>query len=398
MSTEISNTSTSSGSAGDVSRTYRKPVKDEPPQSPPAKEASPAAVSAASDSSRFSRETSDPRARASLQNAEEGSDRFRNSLWDSVRQNSIDSSGRAPESQGARAQDAPGVSPSIQSARDDMAKSLDEAGRALPRGANPTPAPVPNNNQDSMQQVQQQMMQTMMQMQQMMLQQMQMMTQMMQQMTGRNGGQNNNNNVAPINNNNNNNNALNNNNANAPRQWGNLISSWRQGSEGNCVSVATIKSAMLKFGNQVFDRMEKTGDGGYNLTLKDGKTVSLTAAELATAGRMSSFRGSGEEADYAKVCYAAMAKRALENRHEGASSFARACQSLNNGEQIEYPMKLLGMMQFAKKISLRELSNYNNVITWNRGHCLFASNGAVDGYGRETSASRWGLHGAYAIV
>jgi len=81
-----------------------------------------------------------------------------------------------------------------------------------------------------------------------------------------------------------------------------------------------------------------------------------------------------------------------------ASTFARACQSLNNGEQIEYPMKLLGMMQYARKINLRDLPNYNNVISWNGGHCLFATNGEVDGYGRSTSASRWGLRGAYAIV
>jgi hypothetical protein len=157
---------------------------------------------------------------------------------------------------------------------------------------------------------------------------------------------------------------------------------------------------MKKFGNQVFNSVQQQPDGSTRVTMKDGKEISVSADELATARRMSQWRdqGGSSELEYAQLCYAAMAKRALQNRHEGARTFAQACHSLNNGEEVRYPALLLGLKNNIQRISLRNLSQYDAAVTWNGGHALFAQNGVIDGYGRESNPGRWGLHGAYAIV
>lgn len=246
---------------------------------------------------------------------------------------------------------------------------------------------VNNNNHNNDQQ--KQMMQMMTQMMQMMTQMMQTMIQMMQTMMN-NGG----------NNNNNNNNKIDGNNNNQPQKWNDLITAWRQGGQGNCVSVAVIKAAMTKFGNQVFQSMEKLPDGSMKFLMKDGKEVQVTGAELEIAKRMCDWKnlGGSKELEYAQLCYAAIAKRALENRHEGARTFAQACHSLNNGEDVLYPALLLGLKNNIKRIDLRNLGYYEAAVTWNSGHALFSNNGKIDGYGNVTGAGRWGLRGAYAIV
>ncbi|MDQ7827345.1 MAG: hypothetical protein RDV48_31415 [Candidatus Eremiobacteraeota bacterium] len=410
----------------------KKEKKEEQPEKPAAKK-----ESCCSDCSCMSRESKEKKEQAAQEKERGSSDDFRKSLWESLknekgspveRQAARETEESAPETRGtlqpAASQDLSTAagdlrgqvaqfetmkpqSPLLPQGADQAASQAQEAikgageDQGAPQGANGMPDASKTPPVNPMQ-MQMQMMQTMMQT---MTQMMQMMTQMMQTMMKNQNGQNNN--KAADNNNNGgtggNNNGIDNSGTNGangtnPKKWGNLISSWRQGSEGNCVSVATIKAAMHKWGNQVFNKAQKNADGSYDLTLKDGKNVKVSADELKTATRMSSFRGSGEELDYANLCYAAMAKRALENRHEGASSFARACHSLNNGEQIEYPIKLLGIQDHTKKISTRDIPNHEIAITWNSGHCLYATNGKVDGYGRETAPSRWGLHGAYALI
>jgi hypothetical protein len=122
------------------------------------------------------------------------------------------------------------------------------------------------------------------------------------------------------------------------KRWGNLITSWRQGREGNCASVAVIKAAMHKWGNKVFADQKLASDGGFDVRMRDGKQIHVSPQELAAARRMSHFVGRDSKAfDYANLVYASMAKRALLERHEGARTFSQACHSLNNGEMPSYP-------------------------------------------------------------
>jgi len=413
------------------------------------------------DASTFSREASSNDTESAARNSSDISSQFRNSLWESVQnaKNGMGQSSQSRENERSSAiQDGTlrETSRDYDSTRSAMAGKLveyddtvrsqvrqgleyrssltgygqngyrqpayagDEVDRKPADGAasqqikDQTPQQMKDQMQkmkDQMQQMQQQI-QTQQQMMHIQMQMMNQMMNMMNQMNGRNnGGANNggmnpfgpingNNGVNPFNNTNNfnNHNGISPANNTKPRQWRDLIGSWRQGAEGNCVSVATIKAAMNKYGDKVFKNTQRTQDGGYNVTLQDGRQVSVSANELALCNRMNRFVGSGPERSYANLCYAVMAKRALANRHEGARSLARACHSLNNGEVVDYPIKLLGLQNKYKRINLRDMKNYDSVITWNHNHCLYSNRGKVDGYGRPTSPSRWRLNGAYALL
>jgi len=186
------------------------------------------------------------------------------------------------------------------------------------------------------------------------------------------------------------------------KKWNDLVGAWRQGSEGNCVSVATIKAAMHKWGNKVFEKMDKTSDGGYNIKMRDGAQVSLSGDEMSTARRMSSFRSDGqfgnEQArEYANVLYGAMAKRALWAGHEGARTYRRACHSLNNGENPAYPAKFLGVSQHLKRINISDIPKERISILWTNRHAMYSTYGNTDRWGSNSSYRNWRLRGAYAF-
>ncbi len=117
--------------------------------------------------------------------------------------------------------------------------------------------------------------------------------------------------------------------------------------------------------------------------MKDGQRVSLTADEMATASRMSQFQGTGAERDYANLCYAAMAKRALSERHEGASSFARACHALNNGEDPNDTARFLGLKNNMRRANVSELNGSQAAVAWSYQHAVYISGGRTDAHGRE---------------
>lgn len=182
-------------------------------------------------------------------------------------------------------------------------------------------------------------------------------------------------------------------------RFGNLISSWRQTTEGNCASVATIKAAMHKWGDRVFQNQQRSADGGYDITMRDGYKLHVNPQELETARRMSDFEGTDQKAlNYANLVYAAMAKRALENGHEGARTFARAAHSLNNGETVDYPAKLLGISDHLRRIPVSQIRNSDIVMAWNQNHMVYGTDGRIDAYGRPVGTGYFGLTGAYELV
>jgi hypothetical protein len=167
-------------------------------------------------------------------------------------------------------------------------------------------------------------------------------------------------------------------------KWGDLMGSWGQGKEGNCSSVATIKAAMDKYGSNVFDKTEGSPEEGYKLTMKDGTKVSLSPEELQTAKRMDNFEGSGQARDYADLAYAAMAKRALNEGHEGSTTYARACHSLNNGEDPLYSAHALGLDNNVVPLTANGLENADSAVGWSDTHAVYVDQGYVDHYGTAT--------------
>ena len=121
-----------------------------------------------------------------------------------------------------------------------------------------------------------------------------------------------------------------------PKSFGNLVTSWRQGAEGNCSTVAAIKAAMDRYDNQVFDQVKQTDDG-YSIVMQDGYKMTLSDAELAAAKKASRFKGQeGPAKSYATFLYGAAAKRnALDNK----MSMRASLNDLNNGESIFSPAK-----------------------------------------------------------
>jgi hypothetical protein len=167
-----------------------------------------------------------------------------------------------------------------------------------------------------------------------------------------------------------------------------LFRGFSQSREGNCVSVAWMKAAMARFGaraDQVFSRADPDGAGGYNITMRDGKQVRVTRGELATARRMSSFKGSNAGlVEQANIIYAAMAKRAQLANNDGhaARSFVNACRSLNDGEAIHKGANWLGLSRHVRSVTMAQARRLPFAVGTSHRHAIFASNGSADHYGR----------------
>lgn len=172
------------------------------------------------------------------------------------------------------------------------------------------------------------------------------------------------------------------------QQGKDIINSFGQGRQGNCASIATIKGAMEKYGKNVFNKVEQTADGGYKIQMKDGKTVSLTPQELQIAKQKADFKGQrGEDQQFAELAYAAMAKRAQQEGHEGARNFSQACDTLNNGEDPIYTAKLLGLKNHIIRVNPAMAATGNGVVAWSRKHAVFQKGGALDRYGSAVAAN-----------
>lgn len=95
-----------------------------------------------------------------------------------------------------------------------------------------------------------------------------------------------------------------------------MVSCFYQGKGNNCVSIALIKAAMLKFGYRNIFTVAQTGSN-YAITLKDGTTFNITEPERQSAIRYAKFitpqlPSLGAERDeilrYAYLAYASIAK------------------------------------------------------------------------------------------
>ena len=194
------------------------------------------------------------------------------------------------------------------------------------------------------------------------------------------------------------------------RQWSGqeLISAWRQGAEGNCVTVAAIKCAQTRFGTElanaedanrgIFSSAVRTTDGGLEVTMRDGFKCSLSAEELAVAAKRANFRSSNPAVlKNAVELYAVAAKRAQidgnDGHKPGAMSYERALTSLNDGEHTSQIMEQVGrrgLSGYAKKVKRGELKNYAAGLANGDGHAYFVTKGARDHYGKSIALGSTG--------
>lgn len=162
-----------------------------------------------------------------------------------------------------------------------------------------------------------------------------------------------------------------------------IITSFKQGGTGNCVSIAVIKAGIQIFGVDKVVHFERTPENGYSFTMRDGFEGTLTAGEIIQVAEGSEFLllENKEVLEYANLCFASMAKRALSEEHEGARTILDAVESLNNGEYYYLGADWLGLRHHKRPVGLKYIWNNIGVVGASRGHCFFCSEGLVDDYG-----------------
>lgn len=130
---------------------------------------------------------------------------------------------------------------------------------------------------------------------------------------------------------------------------GSIWSGFRQGPDGNCVTVSAIKAAMMRFGTKPADTYKevKPDGNGYHIEMRDGFKLYLSKAEFREAEKASEFRGDDRSLlDEANFLYAVSAKRAQLKNNDGYArqSFAAALRSLNDGEDGREGLERLGLI------------------------------------------------------
>ncbi|MGY2139673.1 hypothetical protein ACW9I8_23935 [Pseudomonas reactans] len=175
----------------------------------------------------------------------------------------------------------------------------------------------------------------------------------------------------------------------------NVFSGFRQGRNGNCVTISAIKAAMEKFGQSpkdIYKSVEKTTDG-FKVVMRDDVTVKLSKAELASAIRGSNFVGLSDPGMLkdAHFLFACSAKRAQSENNDGwaGRSFEAAIRSLNDGEDEWGPgegFKRLGLKDHMKRVSVRDFVADKSLIGMvnRRGHSVAVVDGSEELYGRKS--------------
>jgi hypothetical protein len=164
--------------------------------------------------------------------------------------------------------------------------------------------------------------------------------------------------------------------------WG----GFRQGPDGNCVTVSAIKAAMMKFGQKpadIFKEVRKTGSG-YEVVMRDGVEVKFSEAELQMAARGSQFMGRDREMlEDAHFLFAASAKRAqMENNdNTAARSFNQAIKTLNDGEYSREGLLRLGLKNHIKSVPLSDLLKGMIGTIERRGHSVAVIEGVEEKWG-----------------
>lgn len=168
--------------------------------------------------------------------------------------------------------------------------------------------------------------------------------------------------------------------------FNNLFDGWRQTREGNCASVAAIKAAMKEYGADMFKDVQRN-ENGYQVTLQDGKQLSLSNDEMAYLRGQAQFSGTDPKAlALAELGYGVIAKNHAMTHNVSLQS---ATHDLNNGFDPRQSARLLGlgdkMTQF----------NGRDGVVWNNAHAVFKG-GAYDLWGRPVNG--FGGHSAYSFL
>lgn len=179
-----------------------------------------------------------------------------------------------------------------------------------------------------------------------------------------------------------------------PAAFQNQVSGFGQGQEGNCSAIAVIKAAMDKKGAGALAGVQAQGDG-FSVTMRDGAQVSLTGAELSQARFAANLKGPNSPAKaYAELMYAAMAKRAQVEGHEGARTFPQALGALANGDNPYASAHLAGLSNEIRPVDPMTLGGQDGVVAWNDVHAMFVNKDPNFGHVADRYGSPYAFDGS----
>ena len=177
-----------------------------------------------------------------------------------------------------------------------------------------------------------------------------------------------------------------------------IWSGFRQGPDGNCVTVSAIKAAMHKFGQSptdIYKEVSKT-ERGYHVVMRDGFRLTLTHEELKQAAQGARFVGKdkGMLKD-AQFLFAVSAKRAQMENNDGraARSFSAAIRSLNDGEDERGAGEgflRLGLKKHMKRVAVSVLARGQVGMVNRTGHSVAVIGGKEELWGRKGRAPSQG--------
>lgn len=161
-----------------------------------------------------------------------------------------------------------------------------------------------------------------------------------------------------------------------------LVSGFRQeGGTENCVTVGAIKAAMQKEGGpaEVYDSVEKKGDG-FDVKMKDSdKIYHVSNTELEEAAKKSGFKGDNQQMlKDANFMYAVSAKR---EQQESGGSFSDGLNALNQVQLATKGFERLGLKDDVRQASAQELANGEAGVIAQNNHVAAVLDGNVEDYG-----------------
>ncbi|AZE96089.1 hypothetical protein C4J96_3991 [Pseudomonas orientalis] len=186
-------------------------------------------------------------------------------------------------------------------------------------------------------------------------------------------------------------------NSNPGKKPDNIWSGFRQGIDGNCVTVSSIKAAMMQFGQKptdIYRSVKETADG-YEVVMRDSdKVYKLSKEELRQAATYASFEGDDPQMiTDANFLYAMSAKRAQLENNDGTAgrSFQAAMNSLNDIEYSREGLDRLGLKGHYRPATDSDLRSSKVGTVEYGGHSMAVINGRIELWGQRGGVPQSGV-------
>lgn len=185
----------------------------------------------------------------------------------------------------------------------------------------------------------------------------------------------------------------------AQTDYSGMVNCFKQGDRDNAAAISLIKASIAAFDvGKVFEE-RMNANGVMDITLKNGKHVSLTPQELQEATIAADLHmKNGRDSvalKYANKCYALMAK---QRQAEAGVDFSAALRYLDGEAEVDNIYRLLGLENNIKKFrNGTYVENLCAIVAWKGKDVVFSCNGLMDRKGKEISMNIF-YRGRFQVV